>query len=187
MLLNEIFDLKPIPVPPQVTTMYHCTLARHMDSILTQGLIANKGQNYPKIYGHPSNKDINYKPGVWLATTPGYSQSWIHEIAVDYEPAVILEVNVSNLNQELFIADPYIPNQGSRIGDKRFAYLYQASIPRAAIKPWGEIRTLDSTYNDNGKDAAYYGRKQVRQIRGDKEWQAFFDRIKKFFNLPDAV
>ena len=34
---------------------------------------------------------------------------------------------------------------------------------------------------------AYYGGKQVRQIQDSKDWQAFFNRIKKFFGLPDVV
>ena len=187
MILSELFDKKPIPLPPSVKTMYHCTLARHMDSILRQGLVASRGQNYPKIYNHPGNKDITYEPGVWLATTPDYSQSWIHDIAVDYEPAVILEVNVSTLDQSKFIEDPFIPGQGSRIGGKRFAYLYQDSIPKSNIKLWGEIATLDTSWEDGDMSAAYYGGKQVRQIQDAKDWQAFFNRIKKFFGLPDVV
>lgn len=189
MLLTEIFSLKPIPVPPQATTMYHCTLARHMDSILSRGLTANKGQNYPKIYNHPGNKDIEYKPGVWLTTNPEYSQSWIHEIAVDYEPAVILEINTGGLDQSLFREDPFIPDQQSRIS-KSFAYLYQGSIPKGVIQPWGEIMTFDSSRNDpNDPDmsAAYYGGKQVRRIKDAYDRKEFFSRIKKFFGLPDAV
>ena len=192
MKLHELFDKKPIPLPPSVKTMYHCTLARHMDSILRQGLVASQGQNYPKIYNHPGNKDITYEPGVWLATTPDYSQSWIHDIAVDYEPAVILEVNVSSLDQSKFIEDPFIPGQGSRIGGKwtkypRFAYLYQDSIPKSNIKLWGEIATLDTSWEDGDMSGAYYGGKQVRQIQDAKEWRAFFNRIRKFFGLPDVI
>lgn len=187
MYLHEIFSKKPIPIPPQATTMYHCTLARHMDSILAQGLIAKKGQNYPTIYNHPGNQDIEYKPGVWLATTPDYSQSWIHDVAVDYEPAVILEINTSSLDQSKFREDPFIPDQGSRLGTNRYAYLYQGSIPKSVIKPWGEIATLDTGWEDSGMSAAYYGGKQVKQMQDTKEWQAFFNRIKKFFGLPDAT
>ena len=187
MLLTEIFTRKPIPVPPTAKTMYHCTLARHMDSILTQGLIASKGQNYPDIYNHPGNQDIEYKPGVWLATTPDYSQSWIHDVAVDNEPAVILEINTGGLDQSKFREDPFIPDQGSRLGTNRYAYLYQGSISKAVIKPWGEIRTLDTSWDDAGDSAAYYGGKQVRQIQDSRDWQEFFARIKKFFGLPDVV
>lgn len=189
MLLTEIFTKKSIPIPPQAKTMYHCTLARHMDSILSRGLTANKGQNYPDIYNHPGNKDIEYRPGVWLTTTPDYSQSWIHEIAVDYEPAIILEINTASLDQSLFREDPFIPNQQSRIS-KSFAYLYQGSIPKSLIKPWGEIRTLDSSRDDPedpDMSAAYYGGKQVRQIQGDKDWQAMYSSIKRFFGLPDVA
>jgi len=190
MLLTEIFDFKPIPVPPKVSKMYHCTLARHMDSILRSGLVASKGQNYPDIYKHPGNQDIEYEPGVWLATTPDYSQSWIHDVAVDFEPAVILEINTGSLDQTKFREDPFIPDQGSRIGQNRYAYLYQGSIPKAVIKPWGEIMTLDSSRNDPDDpdmSAAYYGGKQVRQIQDARDWQEFFARIKKFFGLPDVV
>lgn len=187
MRLHEIFSKKPIPIPPQATVMYHCTLARHMDSILAQGLIAKKGQNYPTIYNHPGNQDIEYRPGVWLATTPDYSQSWIHDVAVDYEPAVILEINTGSLDQSLFREDPFIPNQGSRLGTNRYAYLYQGSIPKSVIKPWGEIATLDTSWDDAGDSAAYYGGKQVRQIQDTKDWQAFLNRIRKFFGLPDAT
>ena len=192
MKLHELFDKKPIPLPPSVKTMYHCTLARHMDSILRQGLIASQGQNYPKIYNHPGSKDITYEPGVWLATTPDYSQSWIHDIAVDYEPAVILEVNVSSLDQSKFIEDPFIPGQGSRMGGNRFAYLYQDSIPKSNIKPWGAIHTYHESYggltsDDGNMSGAYYGGKQVRQIQDAKEWRAFFNRIRKFFGLPDVI
>ena len=179
--------------------MYHCTLARHMDSILKQGLVASPGQNYPKIYNHPGNKDITYEPGVWLATTPDYSQSWIHDIAVDNEPAVILEVNVSSLDQSKFIEDPFIPGQGSRMGDHRwlfqngprFAYLYQDSIPKSNIKPWGVIHTIESYGGlgdpDSDMSGPYYGGKQVREIQDAKEWRAFFNRIRKFFGLPDVI
>ena len=193
MLLTEIFDFKPIPVPPKVSKMYHCTLARHMDSILRGGLVKSKGQNYPDIYNHPGNQDIKYEPGVWLATTPDYSQSWIHDVAVDGEPAVILEINTGSLDQSLFREDPFIPDQGSRIGQNRYAYLYQGSIPKAVIKPWGEIVTMSHyTLAGDGDEmgggaAAYYGGKQVRQIQGDKEWQELFVRIKKFFGLPDVT
>ena len=190
MLLSEIFTRKPIPIPPQATTMYHCTLARHMDSIMSKGLTANKGQNYPKIYNHPGNRDIKYKPGVWLTTSPEYSQSWIHEIAVDFEPAIILEVNTSSLDQSLFREDPFIPDQGSILGSNKFAYLYQASIPKSVIKPWGTIATLDSSRDDPDDpdmSAAYYGGKQVRRIKDHKEWQAMYSSIKRFFGLPDAA
>lgn len=187
MLLTEIFTRKPIPIPPTATTMYHCTLARHMDSILAKGLIASKGQNYPKIYNHPGNKDIEYRPGVWLTTTPDYSQSWIHDIATDYEPAIILEVNTASLDQSLFIEDPFIPDQAHRISSS-FAYLYQGSIPKGNIKPWGEIMTLDTSWEQDGyMSAAYYGGKQVKQIQDAKDWQNLYSRIKKFFGLPDVV
>ena len=187
MYLHEIFSKKPIPVPPQATVMYHCTLARHMDSIMSQGLTANKGQNYPKIYNHPGNKDIKYKPGVWLTTTADYSQSWIHEIATDFEPAIILEVNTASLDQSLFIEDPYIPDQAHRISN-HFAYLYQGSIPKGNIKPWGEIQTLDTSWEQDGDmSAAYYGGKQVREIQSQKDWQNLYNRIKRFFGLPDMV
>ena len=181
MRIDELLGKKSIPLPPKVKVMYHCTLARNLPSILKQGLIANKGQNYPEIYNDPSNKDIKFKPGVWLATTPDYSQSWIHDIAQDYEPAVILEVDISRLDPNKFIEDPFIPDQNYRLIPGQFAYLYQDSIPRASIKPWGEIRTLDTSWEDGDMSAAYYGGKQVRQIKDAREWQALFDRIKNFF------
>ena len=193
MLLTEIFN-KPIPIPPTATVMYHCTLARHMDSILSKGLIASKGQNYPELYNHPGNTDIEYRPGVWLSTTPGYSQYWIHDVAVDNEPAVILEIATASLDQSLFREDPFIPGQASGFMAPGFAYLYQGSIPKSFIKPWGEITTLDGTrydsvgYADGGGGAgAYYGDKQVRQIQDAKDWQQLFGRIKRFFGLPDKV
>ena len=189
MRLHEIFSKKPIPIPPQVTVMYHCTLARHMDSILAQGLIANKGQNYPRIYNHPGNRDIKYQPGVWLTTTPEFSQSWIHEIAVDFEPAVILEISTGSLDQSKFREDPFIPDQAHRISTD-FAYLYQGSIPKSTIKPWGEIQTMDSSRDDPDDpdmSAAYYGGKQVKNIKDTKDWQAVYGRIKRFFGLPDVT
>ena len=181
MRIDELLGKKPIPLPPKAKVMYHCTLARNLPSISKQGLIASKGQNYPEIYNDPSNKDIKFKPGVWLATTPDYSQSWIHDIAQDYEPAVILEVDISRLDPNKFIEDPYIPDQNYLFkGTGHFAYLYQDSIPKASITLWGEIKTLDSSWDDGDKSAAYYGGKQVREIKDAKEWHALFDRIKNF-------